>query len=170
MNSARLLQALVMPWSLLARRAVRGFLLAAGALVTSGPLLTAEPPKDFRSLGDSAVVLYDGPSFKANKVFVASRNYPVEVLVKLGNWVKVRDSAGDLAWIESKSLSARRTVMVTAALADVRQGPDDKAELLFQAEKSVVLELDDATSGVWAKVRHRDGQAGYVRVDQIWGI
>ena len=170
MNDVRPLQAFALQWCVPAPGKVRAFLLAVGALVSSGSLLAAEPVKDFRSLGESAVVLYDGPSFKANKIFVASRNYPVEVLVKLGNWVKVRDPAGDLAWIEGKSLSARRTVMVTAAIADVREAPDDKAEVLFLAEKNVLLELDDAAKGAWAKVRHRDGQAGYVRVDQIWGI
>ena len=159
MRAARLLEAL----------AERCSLLAAGAFIASASLLTAGPVKDFRSLGDPAVVLYDGPSFKANKVFVASRDYPVEVLVKLGNWVKVRDPAGDLAWVEGKSLSAKRTVLVVAVLADVREGPDDRAGVLFQAEKNVVLEVVDAPSGDWVKVRHRDGQAGYVRIGQIWG-
>jgi flagellar basal body rod protein FlgF len=32
-----------------------------------------------------------------------------------------------------------------------------------------LLELLEVTSGGWLRVRHRDGQSGYVRVAQVWG-
>lgn len=125
---------------------------------------------EFRSIGDSAVVMYDAPSVKANKLFVASRFYPVEVIVQVDNWTKVRDVAGDLAWVEKKDLSNTRTVVVTAALADVRQTPDDGAPLVFQARQGVALEVVELGAGDWVKVRHSDGQTGFVRANQVWGL
>ncbi len=125
---------------------------------------------EFRSIGDSAVVMYDAPSVKANKLFVASRFYPVEVIVQVDNWTKVRDVAGDLAWVEKKDLSDTRTVVVTAALADVRQTPDDGAPLVFQARQGVALEVVELGAGDWVKVRHSDGQTGFVRANQVWGL
>ena len=125
---------------------------------------------EFRSIGDSAVVMYDAPSVKANKLFVASRFYPVEVIVQVDNWTKVRDVAGDLAWVQKQDLSDMRTVVVTAALADVRQTPDDGAPLVFQARQGVALEVVELDAGDWVKVRHSDGQTGFVRANQVWGL
>jgi SH3-like domain-containing protein len=103
-------------------------------------------------------------------LFAASRLYPVEVIVQVDNWTKVRDVAGDLAWVEKKDLSDTRTVVVTAALADVRQQPDDGASLVFQARQGVALEIVELGTGSWVKVRHRDGQTGFVRAKQVWGL
>lgn len=125
---------------------------------------------EFRSIAENGATMYDAPSIKANKLFVASRLYPVEVIVQVDNWTKVRDSAGELAWVEKKSLSGSRTVVVTVALADVYQRAEDGAPTVFQARKGVVLEIAELASGPWVKVRHRDGQTGFVRANQVWGL
>jgi SH3-like domain-containing protein len=114
--------------------------------------------------------MYDAPSVKANKLFVASKLYPLEVIVQVDNWTKVRDAAGDLAWVEKKALSETRTVVVTAALADVHQSAEDGAPKVFQARKGVALEVAELGAGTWVKVRHRDGQTGFVRTNQVWGL
>jgi SH3-like domain-containing protein len=134
-------------------------------LIASPAVMAAE----YLSIADSAVVMYDAPSVKANKLFVASRFYPVEVIVQVDNWTKVRDVAGDLAWVQKKDLSDIRTVVVTVPLADVRQQPDDAAPLAFQARQGVALEIVELGPGPWIKVRHLDGQTGYVRANQVWG-
>lgn len=125
---------------------------------------------EFRSVAENAVVLYDAPSLKAQKLYLLERDYPLEVVVALENWIKVRDATGELAWVEKKSLSNKRNVMANVPLADVRQAPNDSAPLVFQAEKSVILELAEFSDPGWIKVRHRDGQTGYVRTNQVWGV
>ena len=125
---------------------------------------------EFRSIAENAVVLYDAPSAKAKKLYVIGRGYPVEVIVVVEGWVKIRDAGGELAWIESKALSERRTVMVKTPVADIRQAADDHAPLVFQAEHSVLLEMAELTGTGWARVTHRDGQSGYVKLSQVWGI
>jgi SH3-like domain-containing protein len=125
---------------------------------------------EFRSIGEIAAPMYDAPSIKANKLFLASRFYPVEVIVQVDNWTKVRDAAGDLSWVEKKSLSETRTVVIVAALSDVRQRADDGAPLVFQARRGVALEIVELGAGPWIRVRHRDGQTGYVRANQVWGL
>ena len=91
-------------------------------------------------------------------------------MVTLDPWVKVRDQAGDLTWVEKKGLSDRRTVVVTVAFADVRQAPSEQAALVFQAKNGVALEVAEPQSSGWVKVRHVDGQVGYLKVGQVWGI
>lgn len=139
---------------------------AVALLAVSLPVSAAE----FRSIAESGTVMYDAPSVKSKKLFAASRYYPVEIVVSIDNWAKVRDSAGELAWVEKKALSERRTVVVTAPVADVRQAASDQSTVAFQAQQGVVLELAEVSSSGWVKVRHADGMTGYVRINQVWGI
>ena len=134
-------------------------------------LLAAAPAAalDYRSLSQAAV-MYDAPSVKAAPIFVVARDTPVEVVVAVDGWLKVRDASGSLAWIENGVVSDKRTLLVTAARAQIRAQPDANAPLVFAAEKDVVLELLDPAPPGWAKVRHQDGQEGYVRADQVWGL
>ena len=124
---------------------------------------------DFRTV-ESATVLYDAPSQRGAKLFVIKRDTPVELVVNLEGWSKVRDADGGLAWIEKKYLAERRTVIVTATRAEIRQKPDESAPLVFEAEKKVALDFLEVSPGGWVKVRHRDGPSGYVRANQIWGL
>lgn len=124
---------------------------------------------DYRTV-ESATVLYDAPSQRGAKLFVIKRDTPVELVVNLEGWSKVRDADGGLAWIEKKYLAERRTVIVTATRAEIRQKPDESAPLVFEAEKKVALDFLEVSPGGWVKVRHRDGPSGYVRANQIWGL
>ena len=124
---------------------------------------------EFRALGERATVLYDAPSVKADRLFIASRFYPFEVLVKLDQWTKVRDTNGEVGWVENSALGERNMVVVTVPLADVRAAPDPQSPLVFEAYKQVLLEALEPPANGWVKVRHRDGQEGYIRTSHVWG-
>jgi SH3-like domain-containing protein len=125
---------------------------------------------DFRSVSADAAVLYDAPSTKSNRLYVVNRGYPLEVVVTVEGWIKVRDAAGTFSWIEaSKVTDKQRTVMVKVPVVQVRQKPDDNAPLAFQAQQNVLLDYVDASGG-WIQVRHRDGGTGYVKAQQLWGV
>lgn len=154
----------------------RGVALAAaafGALTLAGVAAAA----DYRSVGDAAAVLYDAPSAKAKPLFVLGRDTPLEVIVPVEGWSKVRDAGGTIGWVERKSLADKRTLVVRVPLAEVRANPDDNAPLVFRAEQNVLLDLGETASSAattaapgWVKVRHRDGQAGFVRITQVFGL
>ena len=135
------------------------------ALICALPAAAA----DYRTV-ETATVLYDAPSQRGKKLFVIKRNTPVEQVVNLEGWAKVRDADGGMAWIEKKYLSNQRTVIVTASRAEIRQKPEESAPLAFSAEQKVSLGYLETVSGGWVKVRHNDGQSGYVRATQVWGI
>ena len=124
---------------------------------------------DFRSVGAAPAIMYDTPSQKGRKLFVAPRGMPVEVVLTYGDWIKVRDAAGDLSWVEARMLVPRRTVIVTAATARVRSAAEDAAPVVFTADKGVLLDVVEPSSAGWLRVRHRDGQAGFVKVAEVWG-
>jgi len=125
---------------------------------------------EFRSVAEPGAVMFDAPSQKARPLFLVARGTPVEVVVSLGEWIKVRDAAGDLAWVERPALAEKRMLIVTARVAAVRVQADTGAPLAFEAEKDVLLEFVEPGPPGWAKVRHRDGQSGFVRASQVWGL
>src|SRR5439155_8925 len=96
---------------------------------------------NFRAVEESGAVLYDAPSREATPVYVLSRDYPLEVLVELDAWAKVRDAAGAISWIEKRQLGERRTVVVTATSADAHLRPEDDAPVAFVASQNVWLVL-----------------------------
>jgi len=124
---------------------------------------------DYVSVGESSAILYDAPSLKAKKMFVVNRYMPFEQVVVLDNWVKVRDSKGELSWVEKRVLSSTRYVFALAPVLDVRAEPDLGASRLFQVRQQVALERLESTGTGWVKVRHQDGDIGYVRSTEIWG-
>jgi len=138
------------------------FFLAAGAVGA-----------EFHSTSEP-VVLYDAPSVRSKPLFVLGREVPVEVIVSVEGWYKIRDATGSVAWMEKKAAADRRTVVVRASSADVLASPEANAAVVFKAEQNVLLELADTSYATstpgWAKVRHRDGQTGYVRISQVWGL
>jgi len=125
---------------------------------------------DFRSIAQPKAVLYDAPSAAATKVLLLNQHYPVEVVVNLGDWLKVRDAQGSLNWVEAKYLSNKRTVLITQNNAEIRQSADATSTLLATVEKDVLLEVADAKpSRGWLRVKHRDGLTGYMLLSSTWG-
>lgn len=124
---------------------------------------------DFLSVAEPSL-LYDAPSRQGTPLYAIARGTPVEAVVVLDAWVKVRDSSGDLTWIEKRLLSEKRMLMVAVDLAQIRAQPFDNAVITFDADRDVLLEWVEAGPIGWAKVRHRDGRQGYVKSLQVWGL
>ena len=143
---------------------MRTLLAVLAALVAQ-----AAAAADFRSVADAAAVLYDAPSRAATPLWVVSHDYPLEVIVNLEAWVKVRDQTGTLSWIEKRELSNKRTVLVMTPTVEVRRKPEDLAPIAFVVGQNVVLDLIGTAPGGWLKVRHADGATGYLRATQVWG-
>lgn len=126
---------------------------------------------EFKSVSVSKAVLYDAPSSSAKKVLLLSQYYPVEVIVNLGEWLKVRDAQGSISWVEAKHLSNKRTVMISANQAEMRRAADAASSLVATLEKDVLLEvLDVKLTNGWLKVKHRDGATGYILISSTWGF
>jgi SH3-like domain-containing protein len=124
---------------------------------------------DFRSVGPGPAVMYDAPTAKGRKVYAAPAGMPVEIVVVNGEWSRVRDAAGEFAWVENKALSDKRMLVVDVAQASARRNPTDTAPVAFTVNRGVLLELAGPTASGWIKVRHRDGDVGFLKVDEVWG-
>ena len=117
---------------------------AAARLAVAALTLTpaaALDAADFRSTVAPATVLYDAPSAKARPLFVLGRDTPLEIIVPLEGWIKVRDVGGSIGWVEKAGLGDKRSLVVRGPLAEIRANPDDAAPLVFRAEQHVLLRL-----------------------------
>ncbi len=144
---------------------------AASLLVMTCLACVSVTAADFRAVTEEVAILYDAPSAQSKKLFVVGRGYPLEVIVVVEGWVKVRDANGALSWVDARLVSSKlRTLIVKVLVAQVRQATEDNAPVVFQAQQDVVLELTEVVAGGWLRVRHRDGVSGFVRVTQVWGV
>ncbi|MDX9698460.1 MAG: SH3 domain-containing protein [Rhodocyclaceae bacterium] len=140
--------------------------LLAGTLHT---LHAAAQAIEFRSVKEAAI-MYETPSEQGKRLFIVQPGTPVEVVVVSGEWIRVRDSAGAITWMQAGTLSSRRTVMVSADRATVRQQPDSAAPAAFEAVRNTVLEVRGTPANGWVQVAHGDGSTGYLRVTEAWGL
>lgn len=147
--------------------AIRQRILATLALLVAAGGASAI---DYRSVEVPAAILYDAPSQKGKKLYLIKAQTPVEVVVRLDGWFKIRDAEGTLAWIESRQVSERRMLIVTTPTAEVFPSDKPDAAVVRQLEKWVAVEFVEAASPGWAKIRQRDGAVGYVRANQVWGL
>jgi SH3-like domain-containing protein len=143
-----------------------------GWLLVTGLLLALTSPAsalEYRSTARIAL-LYEAPSSSAGKIAIAGSGLPLEVVVDTEAWVKVRDHSGRLAWIEKSALDGARSIMVKNETSVVRQQPRADAEVVFQAARGVLLEVNgEADSFGWLPVKHADGLAGWLPANEVWG-
>ena len=138
---------------------------ACALLLAALPGVAAE----FRSTTEAATVWYDAPSDKSKRLFVVNRGYPVEVLVALEGWTKVRDAGGSIGWVEARSLGTRRTLVVKSPVAEVRSAPAEGAPVAYRVGQSVLLEWMETLPGGWTRVRHAEAGIGFVRSAEVFG-
>ena len=153
-----------------AARLARPGALALGLFAALG---LATPPtlaQEFRSVAEAVAVGHDGPSAKSKRLWLLGRGYPLQVAVSIEGWTKVRDATGALYWIENRSLSTTRTVLVRTPVASLRESPSDSAPVVLRVARDVTLDLLEPPQGEWARVRHRDGTSGFVHANQVFGL
>lgn len=124
---------------------------------------------EYVSVAEHSAILYDTPSLKGKKLYVISRYSPLEKVVNLENWIKVRDSSGSMAWIERRVVSDKHYVVVKASIGTVRQAPESNAPVAFQVSQNVAIESLGINGGGWIKARHQDGSSGFIRSVEVWG-
>ena len=137
---------------------------AAMLLAASGAVQALE----YKALAEHAIV-YDAGSRQANPQFILLRGTPVEIIVTVEKWVKIREQSGGLGWVERSQVADGNNVIVVTP-TEIRQQPDAAAPVVLPVARNVLLEFVEKPTGAWLKVRYRDGQTGYVALRAVWGI
>ena len=127
---------------------------------------------DFISVKAKQAVLFEGPSKTTEKMFIVTEGYPLEVLVSLKDWKKVKDHNGKISWIESKYTDNERTVLILKDDAVIFNQANDKSHKLANVDKFVVLKLNSPMLiGNWAQVKTQiEGLIGFINSKEVWGL
>jgi len=127
---------------------------------------------DFISVKAKQAVLFEGPSNTTEKMFIVTEGYPLEVLVSLKDWKKVKDHNGKISWIESKYTHHERTVLILKDNAVIFNQANDKSHKLANVDKFVVLKLNSSMLfGSWAQVKTQiEGLIGFINSKEVWGL
>ncbi len=124
---------------------------------------------EFKSVGANPAILYNAPSERGRKIFIAPRGMPVEIILTQNGWSKVRDVTGDLSWVDASALTSKRNVIVTSANIKLHATAEENAAVVATVDKGVLLELLASPAGGWIKLKHRDGPVGFARMTEVWG-
>ena len=93
-------------------------LMAAFFLVSTVTVYSAE----YVNVTKDGVNLRSGPDTKYSVIYELPKGYPLKVLTRKGQWIKVSDFENDQGWIFSPLVSKNSHVIVTVKEGNVRSG------------------------------------------------
>ena len=127
---------------------------------------------DFMSVKADQAFLHEAPSGSTKKVYIVTKGYPLEVIVSLKEWKKVKDHEGLINWIKTSDLSSKKTVLNLKNNNSIYLKPNSSSPLLANVNENVTLELLDTKKiDDWIKVYSKVGDIeGYIKVTNLWGI
>ncbi len=109
-----------------------------------------------------------GPSTSDPVYMELFEGYPLQVIEKKDDWIKVRDFENDSGWIYSPLTEKANTVIVSAeSRANMRSGPGTSNAVVATLERGVVLNVIERQSE-WVKVRHLSGTEGWIYAPLLW--
>jgi len=127
---------------------------------------------DFMSVNADQAFLHEAPSDSTKKSFIVTRGYPLEVIVSLKEWKKVKDHEGLINWIKTSDLSSKRSVLNLKGDNPIYLEPSSASPILAKVNENVTLELLDAKKiDDWVKVYSKVADIeGFIKATDLWGI
>ena len=124
------------------------------------------------SVNADQAFLHEAPSDSTKKSFIVTRGYPLEVIVSLKEWKKVKDHEGLINWIKTSDLSSKRSVLNLKGDNPIYLEPSSASPILAKVNENVTLELLDAKKiDDWVKVYSKVGDIeGFIKASDLWGI
>ncbi|NTV14712.1 MAG: SH3 domain-containing protein [Desulfobulbaceae bacterium] len=109
------------------------------------------------------------PSSKGEVHGEVFAGFPLQILQSKGEWAKVVDFEGDEGWVHNTMISPRKSVIVKAKKASLREAPtsNEDNQVVVVARYGVIFTPIESR-GEWLKVRYEDGTEGWVSNEQIW--
>ncbi len=134
----------------------------AGSLLLVPTLWAAE----YMSVARDGINIRSGPGTNSNVLFELPLGYPLEVIGREGQWIKVMDYEGDKGYVIESLLSKTPYVVVKTKEGNVRSGPSTKDAVVGNVTKDVIFKKVEE-KGDWIKVSHPQLN-GWVHKTLVW--
>jgi len=131
--------------------------------------LSAVQAREMVSVKGDKVHMRDGAGTNHDVLWTLSKGYPMDVIGRKGNWLRVRDFESDTGWIYRPLTSKTAHFIVKSDKANVRSGPSTRNKILETAVYGDVMRTL-AHKGRWVKVKRLEsGTTGWVAKSLLWG-
>jgi SH3-like domain-containing protein len=126
------------------------------------------------SIKGNNVHVRTGPGKKYGIACEYGSGFPVQVVGKKGNWLKIKDFENDVGWVHNSLVDATPQVIVKAnknkdEKINIRKGPGSDRKIVGKAYYGVVFKVLRQQSD-WVEVQHESGLTGWVYSRLLWGI
>ena len=126
------------------------------------------------SVNAETVNLRSGPGTNYEVKWEYGKGFPLKVVSKKGNWIKVSDFERDSGWVFKPLLSPKGHMIVKVfknqnKKVNIRSGPGTKFRIVGKAYYGVVFETLEQRNG-WAKIKHETGLVGWIKRSLLWGF
>ncbi len=109
-----------------------------------------------------------GPGTEFPVAMELFKDYPLKVVQKKGDWLKVTDFEKDSGWIYSSLVKPGSTVIVNGKKSiNMRSKPNTTASIVAVVDRGVVL-TKISSQGKWVKVKHSQGVIGWIYGPLLW--
>ena len=135
-------------------------------VVTTAFVMTAASAGEYMSVVKDGINLRSGPDAKKEVLYQLPAGYPLEVVERKGQWLKVSDFEGDKGWIQESMVNKTPHVIVKVKECKVRSGPSNKDKVVGSGVREVIFTKVDQ-KGDWVKISHPD-LSGWIQKDLVW--
>ncbi len=132
---------------------------------------TGLPVPRFVSLRTNPINLRTGPGvrYPVDWVYVR-RNLPVEVIAEYETWRRIRDPDGAEGWVHQSMLSGKRTLVVKGTAQGLKRTGVDSSDVVATIDAGVIVNLLRCPDGSAFCRVEINGQQGWLKRDQVWGV
>ena len=139
------------------------------SLLLSTPALGA-----MLSINGDMVNIRSGPGKNYRVKYKYGRGFPLKVVSRKGQWVKVQDFENDTGWVHRDLLKKKGHMVVKVfrnknKKINIRSGPGTNYRIVGRAYYGVVFSTVKQQRG-WVQVRHNSGLQGWVKRSLVWGF
>ncbi len=136
-------------------------------------LLVVPVYAEMASIKGEGVHLRNGPGKNYGSEWKYGDGFPVKVIERQKDWVKVSDFEGESGWIFHTLLAKKRTVIINTGndpqiVAAVRVQRDRNAAAVAEAHHGVIFTLMQQ-KGEWLEVESGTGITGWIERRFVWG-
>jgi len=135
-------------------------------VVASTFAMTSAFAAEYMSVVKDGINLRSGPDTKSEVLYQLPAGYPLEVLERKGQWLKVSDYEGDKGWIQESMVNKTPHVIVKAKEGNIRSGPNTTEKIVGSGVREVIFTKVDQ-KGDWIKISHPDLN-GWIHKDLVW--
>jgi SH3-like domain-containing protein len=122
----------------------------------------------FVSLRSNEINVRTGPGERYPVQWVLRRRFmPVEIIAEFETWRRIRDWEGAIGWVHQRTLTGRRSIIVTGQIRTLRRKPRSDAPAVARAEPKIVGRLLSCRKS-WCRVDIQ-GHRGWLRRRAFWG-